>query len=166
MGLPHVICLEAGRDTHITTLEGLCGVYFMRKFRSTLRRASKKYGVPPEYITAIIGIESNYGSSRGNYYVFDRLTHLAFDGESKRAKFYRDQLKALLRLSVRENVNPKDIKGSSSGAIGLAQFIPSTYKHFAVDFNGDGKRQMNNVVDAIGSIANYFRKHVGEGSSL
>jgi len=72
---------------------------------------SKKYGVPPEYITAIIGIESNYGSSRGNYYVFDRLTHLAFDGESKRAKFYRDQLKALLRLSVRENVIPKDFTG-------------------------------------------------------
>jgi membrane-bound lytic murein transglycosylase B len=135
------------------------GVYFMRKFRKTLRRAYKKYGIPPEYITAIIGIESNFGRVRGDYFVFDRLVHLAFDKKGRRANFYKKQLIALLRLSAREKINPKDIRGSSSGAIGLAQFIPSTYKHFAVDFNHDGKTQMNNVVDAIGSIANYFKKH-------
>lgn len=135
------------------------GIYFMHKFRKTLKRAYKKYGIPPEYITAIIGIESNYGVMRGDYFVFDRLVHLSFDKNNRRAKFYRKQLKALLRLSAREKINPKDIRGSSSGAIGLAQFIPSTYKSFAVDFNKDGKKQMNNVVDAIGSIAYYFRRH-------
>jgi len=135
------------------------GVYFMKKFHDTLKRASKKYGVEPEYITAIIGIESEYGSMRGDYLVFDHLVHLSFDKNDRRAKFYRKQLIALLRLSAREDINPKDIRGSSSGAIGLAQFIPSTYKSFAVDFNKDGKKQMNNVVDAIGSIAYYLKRH-------
>ena len=135
------------------------GIYFMHKFKKTLKRAYKRYGIPPEYVTAIIGIESNYGVTRGDYFVFDRLTHLAFDKNDRRAKFYRNQLQELLRLSAREKINPKDIRGSSSGAIGLAQFIPSTYKTFAVDFNKDGKKQMNNVVDAIGSIAYYLRRH-------
>ena len=135
------------------------GVHFMRKFKETLQKASKKYHVSVEYITAIIGIESEYGIRRGDYFVFDRLTHLAFDKNDRRAKFYRKQLISLLRLSAREKINPKDIRGSSSGAIGLAQFIPSTYKAFAVDFNKDGKKQMNNVVDAIGSIAYYLKRH-------
>ncbi len=135
------------------------GVYFMRKFHDTLQKAYKKYGIPPEYITAIIGIESNYGVNRGDYFVFDRLVHLSFDKDDRRAKFYKKQLIALLRLVAREKINPKEIRGSSSGAIGLAQFIPSTYKSFAVDFNKDGKKQMNNVSDAIGSIANYFHRH-------
>ncbi|MCK4441229.1 MAG: lytic murein transglycosylase, partial [Sulfurovaceae bacterium] len=135
------------------------GAYFMKKFHNTLKRAYKKFGVEPEYITAIIGIESEYGSRRGDYFVFDRLVHLSFDKNNRRAKFYRKQLISLLRLSAREDINPKDIRGSSSGAIGLAQFIPSTYKLFAVDFNKDGKKQMNNVVDAIGSIAYYLKKH-------
>jgi len=135
------------------------GVYFMKKFHDTLKRASKKYKVEPEYITAIIGIESHYGFMRGDYLVFDRLVHLSFDKNDRRAKFYRKQLIALLRLSAREDINPKNIRGSSSGAIGLAQFIPSTYKSFAVDFNKDGKKQMNNVIDAIGSIAYYLKRH-------
>ncbi len=131
----------------------------MRKFRNTLDRAYRKYGVEPEYIVATIGVESEYGVMRGDYFVFDRLVHLSFDKNDRRAKFYRKQLISLLRLSAREKINPKKIRGSSSGAIGLAQFIPSTYKRFAVDFNNDGKKQMNNVVDAIGSIAYYFKKH-------
>ena len=135
------------------------GVHFMKKFENTLNKAQKKYGIPKEYITAIIGIESDYGRMRGDYFVFDRLTHLSFDKNDRRAKFYRKQLIALLRLSAREKINPKDIRGSSSGAIGLAQFIPSTYKAFAVDFNKDGKKQMNNVTDAIGSIAYYLKRH-------
>ncbi len=135
------------------------GVYFMRKFHDTLKRASKKYGIPPEYITAIIGIESNYGMNRGDYFVFDRLVHLAFDKGDRRAKFYKKELIALLRLAAAEKIDPREIQGSSSGAIGLAQFMPSTYKSFAVDFNHDGKKRMNNVSDAVGSIANYFYRH-------
>ncbi len=135
------------------------GVYFMHKFHDTLKRAYKKYGVEPEYIVATIGIESEYGVMRGDYFVFDHLVHLSFDKNDRRAKFYRKQLIALLRLSAKEKINPKKIRGSSSGAIGLAQFIPTTYKRFAVDFNHDGKKQMNNVSDAIGSIAYYFHRH-------
>jgi len=135
------------------------GVNFMKKYHNILKRAYQEYGVEPEYITAIIGVESEYGYRRGDYFVFDRLVHLAFDENDRRAEFYRKELIALLRLCAREDVNPKHIRGSSSGAIGFAQFLPSTYKIFAVDFNNDGKKQMNNVVDAIGSIAYYLKKH-------
>ena len=134
------------------------GVKFMKKHKETLQKVSKQYGVPAEYITAIIGIESYYGANRGRYYVFDQLTHLAFDN-SKRKKLYRYELQEFLRMCYREAVEPRAIKGSSSGAIGLGQFLPSNYKKFAIDFNGDGKKRMNNYDDAIASIANYFKKH-------
>jgi len=135
------------------------GARFMFKHHKTLQKAYKKYGVPPEYITAIIGIESYFGKNRGRYYVFDSLTHLAFDPKSKRKKFYRYQLQEFLRMCFREAVEPRAIKGSMSGAIGLAQFMPSNYKHYAVDFNNDGKIRISKVPDAIGSIANYFKKN-------
>jgi membrane-bound lytic murein transglycosylase B len=135
------------------------GVKFMAEHNKTLEKAYKEYGVPPEYITAIIGIESYYGKNRGLYYVFDSLTHLAFDAESKRKKFYQYQLQEFLRMCFREQVEPRRIKGSKSGAIGLAQFMPSNYKSLAVDFNNDGKIRISQPVDAIGSVANYFKKN-------
>ena len=134
------------------------GAKFMLKHRRTLKKVSKKYGIPPEYITAIIGIESYYGVNRGRYYVFDQLTHLAFD-KSKRKKLYRYELQEFLRMCYREEVEPRAIKGSASGAIGLGQFLPSNYQKFAVDFNGDGKKRMNQYDDAIASIANYFKEN-------
>jgi len=135
------------------------GAEFMFKHYHTLRKAYKIYGVPPEYITAIIGIESYFGKNRGTYYVFDSLTHLAFDNGGKRKKFYRYQLQEFLRMCYREQVQPRAIKGSRSGAIGLAQFMPSNYKHYAVDFDNDGKIRLSKAEDAIGSIANYFKKN-------
>jgi membrane-bound lytic murein transglycosylase B len=134
------------------------GAKFMLKHKKILKKASKIYGIPPEYITAIIGIESYYGANRGRYYVFDQLSHLAF-GNHKRKKLYRYELQEFLRMCYREKVEPRAVKGSASGAIGLGQFLPSNYKRIVVDFNGDGKKRMNHYHDAIASIANYFKLH-------
>ena len=134
------------------------GVNFMHKYRKVFEKAYEDYGVPPEYVTAIIGIESYYGKNRGVYYVFDSLTHLAFDG-GKRQNFYKNELQEFLRLCYREQLEPRAIKGSRSGAIGMAQFMPSNYKSLAVDFNQDGKIRLSKPADAIGSIANYFKEN-------
>jgi len=134
------------------------GIYFMKKHKKYLERAYKQYGVPPEYITAIIGIESYYGDNCGRYYVFDQLSHLAF-GKHKRKKFYKAQLEDFLRMCFKEQIEPRRVKGSSSGAIGLAQFMPSNYPIFGVDLNKDGKIRLSTPADAIGSIANYFKKN-------
>ena len=134
------------------------GVVFMKEHASTLQKAYEEYGVPPEYITAVIGIESYYGKNRGRFYVFDSLSHLAF-GKHKRKNFYKKELQEFLRMCYREQIEPRNIKGSSSGAIGMAQFMPSNYKHFGVDFDNDNKIQISTPVDAIGSIANYFKKN-------
>jgi len=134
------------------------GVEYMKKYKSTLRKAYRKYGVPPEYITAIIGIESYYGVNTGKFPVFDTLCTLAFE-PNRRNRFFRSELKAFLIMSKKERVNPKSIKGSIAGAIGLSQFMPSNYEQLGVDFNNDGKKQMNNHVDAIGSIAYYLKRN-------
>lgn len=134
------------------------GLKYMHDHRSDLIRAYRKYGVEPEYITAIIGIESHYGFNRGKFPVFDTLTTLAFE-RNRRQKFYRSELKEFLLMTKREGVNPKHVMGSYAGAIGLGQFMPSNYKTFVVDFNKDGHKQMNNHTDAIGSIAHYFQRH-------
>ena len=133
------------------------GIKFMKKHKKALQKAYKKYGIPPEYITAIIGIESYYGENCGRYYVFDKLSQLSFK-KHRRKKFYKAQLEEFLRICFKEKLNPRKIKGSSSGAIGLAQFMPSNYDHFGVDLNNDGKIRLTNPDDAIGSIANYFYK--------
>ncbi|WP_294955188.1 lytic murein transglycosylase B [Sulfurovum sp.] len=134
------------------------GVAYMHKHQKILLRAYRKYGVQPEYITAIIGIESHYGVNTGRYPVLDTLTTLAFE-KNRRQKFYRTELKEFLLMARREKVDPRHIKGSFSGAIGLGQFMPSNYRHFVVDFNHDGKKRMNSPDDAIGSIAYYFKRH-------
>ena len=142
---------------HLENNQSNLGVEFMHKHRKTLEKAYTEYNVPPEYITAIIGIESHYGKNRGLFYVFDSLTHLAFDG-GKRTKFYKYQLQEFLRMCYKEQVEPRAIKGSKSGAIGLAQFMPSNYKTLAVDFDNDGKIRISKPNDAIGSVANYFKE--------
>ncbi|MCF6207368.1 MAG: lytic murein transglycosylase B [Sulfurovum sp.] len=134
------------------------GVAFMRKHRRILQKAYHIYGVEPEYIAAIIGIESHYGVNRGKYPVFDTLTTLAFE-KNRRQKFYRKELKAFLLMTRREKVNPKRVKGSWACSIGLGQFMPSNYLAYVIDFNKDGYHQMNNVADAIGSIAHYLKQH-------
>ncbi len=134
------------------------GVEYLRKHRSIFKKVYRIYGVPPEYITAIIGIESNYGYNRGKFPAFDTLTTLAFE-PNRRKKYFKFELKELLLLSKKERFNPKNVKSSFAGAIGLGQFMPSSYDAFAVDFNRDGRRSIQTTSDAIASIANYFKKN-------
>jgi membrane-bound lytic murein transglycosylase B len=135
------------------------GVEFMKTYAEALTRAEKEYGVEAEVIAAIIGVETSYGGNKGSHRVIDALTTLGFD-YPPRAEFFRRQLKAFLVLTREQQMDPLTLTGSYAGAMGFPQFIPSSYQAFAVDFDGDGKVDIwNNPVDAIGSVANYFREH-------
>jgi membrane-bound lytic murein transglycosylase B len=135
------------------------GVEFWREHRDTLERAHKEYGVPPQIIVAIIGVETRYGRHKGNYRVLDALATLGFD-YPPRSKFFGKQLEEYLLMTREQSLDPLDLKGSYAGAMGFGQFIPSSYRSFAVDFDGDGVADIvNNPVDAIGSVANYFARH-------
>ncbi len=133
------------------------GKAYMFKHRKTLHKAYKKYGVPAEYITAIIGIESYYGQNCGNYPVFDTLVTLAFK-ENRRAAFFKSELKAFLLMTRKQKIDPRKVKGSYAGAIGLGQFMPSNCQTIAVDFDKNGAINLNHHADAIGSIANYLKR--------
>lgn len=134
------------------------GVEFLKAYKTTFAKVEKQYGVPKEYIAAIIGVETAYGANVGKFPVFDTLTTLAFE-KNRRNKFFKDQLKEFLRLSQTEKFNPKNVYGSYAGAIGLGQFMPSNYAAYGVDFNGDGRITLQRKQDAIASIANYFKKN-------
>ncbi len=135
------------------------GIEFLQQHRTLLQQAEDRYGVPAEIITAILGVESRYGRYQGSHRVIDSLTTLGFD-YPRRGKFFRQELEAFILLSREEQLDPLAIRGSYAGAIGKAQFIPSSYRHYAVDFNGDGVRDlMQSSADAIGSIANYLARH-------
>jgi len=135
------------------------GVKFWQKYAPTLQRAQATYGVPPEIITAIIGVETLYGKITGGYRVIDALTTLSFH-YLRRADFFRDELEHFLILTREEGFDPLTLEGSYAGAMGIGQFMPSSFRNYAVDFDGDGKRDIwNNYVDAIGSVANYFYRH-------
>ena len=135
------------------------GVTFWQENAEALQRAEQQYGVPAEYIVAIIGVETHYGRIMGKYRVVDALTTLGFD-YPKRAKFFRGQLKEYFHMAKEENIDPLSLKGSYAGAMGFGQFIPSSFRNYAVDFDGDGQRNIwTNKTDAIGSVANYFARH-------
>jgi len=135
------------------------GVEFWEKHQVKLREAQKRYGVPPEMIVAIIGVETSYGNNTGNFPVFDTLTTLAFD-YPRRAEFFRGELEEYLILTRDENLEVLEIKGSYAGAMGPPQFIASSYRAYAVDYDGgDQIDLLNNMDDAIISVANYFSKH-------
>jgi len=135
------------------------GVEFWDKHLDLLEQAEQKYGVPPEVIVAIIGVETRYGRHTGNYRVIDALSTLAFD-YPPRSKFFRSELKHFLLMTREENADPLALKGSYAGAMGQPQFISSSFRSYAIDFDGDGKRDIwNNPADAIGSVANYFVRH-------
>lgn len=147
------------RPIFIQPLRVTNGVAFWQEHQVALARAEKEYGVPPEIIVSIIGVETNYGRNTGNWYVMDALTTLAFD-YPPRAPFFRSELVNYLILTREQKHNPAEFKGSYAGAMGYGQFMPSSYRNFAVDFDGDGFTDIwNNPTDAIGSVANYFKKH-------
>jgi len=135
------------------------GERFWRDNIEALTRAEAEYGVDPAIIVAIIGVETFYGRNKGSYRVIDALSTLAFD-YPKRSKFFTQQLEEFLLLAREQDQDPLALTGSYAGAMGLGQFIPSSYRSFAVDFDGDGFADIwNNTTDAIGSVANYFAQH-------
>ncbi|MEX0950940.1 MAG: lytic murein transglycosylase B [Gammaproteobacteria bacterium] len=135
------------------------GVDYWKTHADTLARAEQEYGVPAEIIVAIIGVETRYGRHAGNYRVVDALATLGFN-YPPRAKFFRQELEQYLILTREQSVDPLSIKGSYAGAMGIPQFISSSYRNYAIDFNDDGQIDLwNDHVDAIGSVANYFSRH-------
>jgi membrane-bound lytic murein transglycosylase B len=135
------------------------GRAFLREHRETLAHAEQTYGVPAEIITAIIGVETYYGQRSGSTRVLDSLATLGFD-YPPRSRFFLAELEQFLLLAREENIDADQMLGSYAGAMGMPQFISSSYRHYAVDFDGDGRRDLwNNPADVIGSVANYFKGH-------
>ena len=139
------------------------GAEFWRAHRTILNRAQAQYGVPPHIIVAILGVETSYGRVTGGHRVVEALATLAFHyptGSEKRARFFTAQLEHFLLLSREDELPTLDLIGSYAGAMGMPQFMPENYRKLAVDFDGDGRRDIwSNAADAIGSIANYFKHH-------
>lgn len=135
------------------------GVTFWNNNQEALERAYKEYGTPPQIVVAIIGVETFYARNMGSWPVMDALTTLGFD-YPPRSDFFRRQLKEYLLMTREEQLDPLALKGSYAGAMGMAQFMPGSFRAYAVDFDGDGHINIwNNPTDAIGSVANYFKEH-------
>lgn len=135
------------------------GVDFWNEHADLLAQAEESYGVPPEIITAIVGVETGYGANIGTYRVLDALTTLSLD-YPKRSEFFTRELENFLLLSREEGIDPLEPVGSYAGAMGQPQFIPSSYRAYAIDFNRDGRRDLwSDPADIIGSVANYFSEH-------
>lgn len=136
------------------------GVEFWKKHQKELERAELTFGVPAGIIVATIGVETKYGQNKGDFPVIEALTNLAFGENTSRMVFFRKELEEFLLLSREQHLNPLKIMGSYAGAIGQPQFMPSSYRHYAVNFSGNQYIDLsNNEVDVIGSIANFYSKH-------
>ncbi len=135
------------------------GITFWRSHEDALKRAEKTFGVRPEIIVAIIGVETFYGERAGATRVLDALATLAFF-YPRRSEFFRNELEHFFLLLREEGLSPFAVKGSYAGAMGIPQFISSSYRRYAIDFDGDRARDLlNSPVDAIGSVANYLSEH-------
>ena len=135
------------------------GVQFWNRNAEPLARAAGEFGVPEEIIVGIIGVETTYGRNIGTYRVIDALSTLAFD-YPKRASFFRDELENYLMFTRKAGIDPLRVKGSYAGAIGIPQFMPGSYRRFAVDYDGDGLSDLaTSPADAIGSIGNFLKAH-------
>jgi membrane-bound lytic murein transglycosylase B len=149
---------EAYRAIFLTEERINDGAGFWNRNAALVDGAARQYGVDPEYLVAIIGVETQYGKNTGAHNVLQALTTLGFD-YPKRGDFYRGELEQYLLLVREEKVVPQAFKGSYAGAMGLGQFISSSYRAYAVDGNRDGKRDLWNPQDAVPSVANYFARH-------
>ncbi len=135
------------------------GVEFWHENKTVLDLAQETYGVPVEIIVAIIGVETRYGSNAGSYKVINSLATLAFE-YPKRSDFFKQELEQFLLLTKEQGLDPLEVTGSYAGAMGIPQFIASSYRHYAVDFDGNGIIDIwSGAADSIGSVANYFRTH-------
>ncbi|HAX1718700.1 TPA: lytic murein transglycosylase B [Escherichia coli] len=134
------------------------GVVFWNQYEDALNRAWQVYGVPPEIIVGIIGVETRWGRVMGKTRILDALATLSFN-YPRRAEYFSGELETFLLMARDEQDDPLNLKGSFAGAMGYGQFMPSSYKQYAVDFSGDGHINLWGPVDAIGSVANYFKAH-------
>ena len=157
---------RAYRSRFVEPIRIRAGLRFWNENEAALARAEQTYGVPAEYIVGIIGVETIYGQQTGNFSVVDALATLAFDYPqnhprlAERTKYFRGELEQFLTTAYLNNANPFETQGSYAGAMGLPQFMPTSWSNFAVDFDGDGKINLfTSKADAIGSVANYFVAH-------
>ncbi len=147
------------RDIFVKEDRIAAGVEFWADNAALLDRASAAYGVPPEILVAIVGVETRYGTYVGRHRVLDALRTLAFD-YPPRSDFFRGELESYLLLTREEGFDPRVPQGSYAGAMGMPQFIPSSYRAYAVDFNDNGQRDLwEELPDVLGSVANYFARH-------
>lgn len=154
------------REIFLTERREREGIAFFREHRETLSRAQAETGVPAEVIVAIIGVETYYGRIAGSYDVIDALATLAFD-YPKRSPFFTGELEAFFLLAREQGLDPTTLTGSYAGAMGYGQFMPSSYRAYAIDFDGDGLADIwNNAEDAIGSVANYLARHGWEAGEV
>ncbi len=152
------------RSRFIDPVRIRAGVRFWQQHQEALARAEREYGVPAEIVVGIIGVETIYGQQTGSFPVIDALTTLAFDfpkahpRAAERSAYFLGELEQLLSLSERNGTDPHAWRGSFAGAMGLPQFMPSSWVRYAVDFDGDGRVDLfGSAEDAIGSVANYFK---------
>lgn len=135
------------------------GLRFRARHADTLRRAEAQYGVPADIIMAIIGVETSFGRNMGRYRIIDALATLAFDFP-RRAEYFRSELEHFLLFAREGNVDVLGLRGSYAGAFGMPQFMPGSYRRYAVDFDGDGRADLvASASDAIGSVANFLKEH-------
>jgi len=135
------------------------GIAFWKKQKTALEQANTTFGVPEEIIVSIIGVETRYGKHTGRYPILDSLSTLAF-AYPPRSKFFRSELEQFLLMTREERLDPLALKGSYAGAMGMPQFISSSFRRYAVDFDKSGQRNLwESPTDAIGSVGNYFKKH-------
>lgn len=146
------------RDKFITPDNIQNGVQFYNQYHAELLRAQQIYGVPPEIIVGIIGVETRWGRVMGKTRTIDALATLAF-AYPRRADYFRGELQTYLLMAREEGKDPLTLRGSFAGAMGYGQFMPSAFQAYAVDFNGDGHVNLWDPVDAIGSVASYFKGH-------
>lgn len=152
------------RGNYLQAQRIVAGVEFWRKHEALLSRASAQYGVPPEIIVGILGVETYYGRNTGNFRVVEALTTLSLDfpaahpRAAARTAFFREELAAFLKKCHAARLDPFQLRGSFAGALGIPQFMPSNWARYGVDFDGDGTVDLSgSVADAIGSVANYFK---------
>ena len=156
---------SAYKDRFIEPVRIRSGLSFWDKYDTELRRAHAEFGVPPEIIVGILGVETIYGRSPGNIRVMDALTTLAFaypdtTNRESRMRYFRDELEQTLLYARENSIDPFSLSGSFAGAMGLPQFMPSSIRRFAVDFDGDGRIDLkNSAADAIGSVASFLAQH-------
>ena len=156
---PGVRSWQRYRSRFIEPVRIKAGVAFWERHADTIRAASEKYGVPEEIIVGIIGVETIYGRNTGNFQAVSALATLAFD-YPRRAELFRGELEALLLMAREQHRDPLDYQGSYAGALGLPQFLPSSVRNYAVDFDGDGQIDLlGSPKDAIGSVARYMQMH-------